>query len=120
MRVGPPLYEFEACHACPASGMETALVERLTLERGKETLAHGIIEAIADRAHRESYAGLAAVLAEGDLSVLANLVLNDESRREPTLPHGQVERLQHQFRAQMSLYCPATISRLKVSSTTAR
>src|SRR5580700_7708609 len=25
----------------------------------------------------------------------------------PTLPQGQVERLQHQFRAQMSLHCPA-------------
>jgi len=70
MRVVPSLYEFEDWHACFALGFETASVEQLTLERGKETLAHGIIEAIADGAHRGSYAGFAAALAEGDRSVL--------------------------------------------------
>ena len=74
MRVVPPLYEFEDCHACLALGFETASVEQLTFERGKETLAHSIIEAIADRAHRGSYAGLAAALAKGDRSVLATLI----------------------------------------------
>jgi hypothetical protein len=42
MRVVPPLDEFEDCHACLALGFETAPVEQLTFERGKETLAHGI------------------------------------------------------------------------------
>jgi hypothetical protein len=55
---------------CFDLGFETATVEQFTFERGKETLAHGIIEAIADRAHRRSYAGFAAALAEGDRSVL--------------------------------------------------
>src|ERR1700689_4538153 len=70
MGVVPALYEFEDCHAGLALGFETAAVQQLTFERGKETLAHGIIEAIADRAHRGAYAGFAAALAKGDRSVL--------------------------------------------------
>ena len=69
--VVPPFDELEDCHACFDLGFETATVEQFTFERGKETLAHGIIEAIADRAHRGSYAGFAAALAEGDRSVLS-------------------------------------------------
>jgi hypothetical protein len=80
MRVIPPLYELEDCHTRFALGFEAAAVEQFAFERGKEALAHDVIEAIANRAHRGSYAGLAAALAEGDRSVLAALV-NDELRR---------------------------------------
>jgi len=51
MGVVPPLDELEDCHACLALGFETATVEQFTFERGEETLAHGVIEAIANRAH---------------------------------------------------------------------
>src|ERR1700738_1174965 len=88
-------------------GFETATVEQFTFERGEETLTHGVIEAIANRAHRGSYAGLAAALAEGDRSVLATLVRMMNHGGGPTLPQGQIKRLQHQFGAQMSFHRPA-------------
>jgi hypothetical protein len=47
MRVIPPLDELEDCDACFDLGFETAPVKQLALERGKETFAHGVIEAIA-------------------------------------------------------------------------
>src|SRR5260370_39084196 len=74
MGVVRALDELEDCHACLALGFETATVEQFTFERGEETLAHGVIEAIANRAHRGPHVGLAAALAEGDRSVLATLV----------------------------------------------
>jgi len=51
-------------------GLEASPVEQLAFERGKETLAHGVVEAIADRAHRGSHPGLRAALAEGERGVL--------------------------------------------------
>ena len=74
MEVVPSFNELEDCHARLALGFGVAAVEQFALECGKETLAHSVIEAIANRAHRGSYAGLVAVLAEGDRSVLATPV----------------------------------------------
>src|SRR5579863_4729609 len=107
MRVVPPLYEFEDCHTCFALGFETAAVEQLAFERGEKALAHRVVEAIADRAHRGSYARLLTALAEGQGGILTALIGVMNHGSGPTLPQGQVERLQHQFRAQMSLHCPA-------------
>src|SRR5216683_3299760 len=70
MGVVPAFDELEDRHAGLALGFEAAAVEQFTFERGEETLAHRVIEAIADRAHRGSHAGLAAALAEGERSVL--------------------------------------------------
>src|ERR1700730_3125099 len=70
MGVVPSLDEFEDGQARFYLGSEAAAVEQFTFERGKETLAHRVIEAIADRAHRGPHAGLAAALAEGERSVL--------------------------------------------------
>src|SRR5260370_40409192 len=63
-------YELDARHAGLALGFEAAAVEQFTFERGEETLAHCVIEAIADGAHRGPHARLAATLAEGERSVL--------------------------------------------------
>ena len=52
MGIVPTLDEFEDGHARFYLGFEAAAVEQFTFERGKETLAHRVIEAIADRAHR--------------------------------------------------------------------
>src|SRR5712692_2203245 len=70
VRIVPTLDEFEDGHARFYLGFEAAAVEQFTFERGEETLAHRVIETIADRAHRGPHAGLAATLAEGDRSVL--------------------------------------------------
>ncbi len=64
------LDEVKDRHACLSLSFETAALEQFAFERGKETFADGVIEAIAHRTHRGSYAGLAAALAEGDRSVL--------------------------------------------------
>src|SRR5712692_8006751 len=97
MRIVPTLDEFEDCHARFYLGFEAAAVEQFTFERGEETLAHRVIEAIADGARRGSHAGLAATLAEGERSVLATLVRMMNHGGGPALPQRQVERLQHQF-----------------------
>src|SRR5712692_8736609 len=107
MGVVPAFDELEDCHAGLDLGFEAAAVEQFTFERGEEALAHRVIEAIADGAHRGSHAGLTAALAEGDRSVLATLVRMMNHGGGPTLPEGQVERLQHQFRAQMGFHSPA-------------
>src|ERR1700674_3948448 len=70
MGIVPAFDKVEDCHARFDLSFETAAVEQFTFERGKETLAHRVIEAIADRAHRGPHAGLAAALAEGERSVL--------------------------------------------------
>src|SRR5438477_11247574 len=106
MGIVPAFDKVEDCHARFDLSFEAAAVEQFTFERGEETLAHRVIEAIADRAHRGSHAGLAAALAEGDRSVLADLVRMMNHGGGPTLPEGQVKRLQHQFRAQMKLHRP--------------
>src|SRR5713226_7077214 len=108
VRIVPTLDEFEDGHARFYLGFEAAAVEQFAFERGKEALAHRVIEAIADGAHRGPHAGLAAALAEGERSVLATLVRMMNHGGGPTLPEGQVERLQHQFRAQMGFHRPAT------------
>src|SRR5712692_10597301 len=74
MGVIPAFDEIEDCHAGLDLGFETAAVEQFAFERGKETFAHRVIEAIADRAHRRPYLGLAAALAEGERSILAALL----------------------------------------------
>ena len=71
MGIVPAFDELEDCHAGLDLGFEAAAVEQFAFERGKEALAHRVIEAIADRAHRRPHAGLAAALAEGDRSVLS-------------------------------------------------
>src|SRR5713101_8652238 len=92
VRIVPTLDEFEDGHARFYLGFEAAAVEQFAFERGKEALAHRVIEAIADGAHRGSHAGLAAALAEGERSVLATLVRMMDHGGGPALPQRQVER----------------------------
>jgi hypothetical protein len=117
MGIVPAFDKLEDCHTCLDLGFEAAAVEQFTFERGEETLAHGVIEAIAHRAHRGPHAGVAAALAEGDRSVLATLWSTSLGRR------CQRARLSacstSSVRRWVSIAQP-TILRLKVSSPTAR
>src|SRR6202162_1393879 len=97
MGMVPAFDKVEDCHARFDLSFEAAAVEQFTFERGEETLAHRVIEAIADRAHRGPHAGLAAALAEGARNVLATLVGVMNNGGGPALPQRQVERLEHQF-----------------------
>ncbi len=87
MGVVPAFDELEDCHAGLGLGFEAAAVEQFTFERGEETLAHRVIEAIADRAHRGSHAGLAAALAEGERSVLGRF---KRSSQHKVLAHRKI------------------------------
>src|SRR5713101_3780777 len=107
MGVVPAFDELEDRHAGLALGFEAAAVEQFAFECGKETLAHRVIEAIADGAHRGPYTGLAATLAKGERSVLATLVRMMNHGGGRALPQRQVERLQHRFGAQMGFHRPA-------------
>src|SRR5260370_36685395 len=95
MGVVPAFDELEDRHAGLALGFEAAAVEQFAFERGEETLAHCVIEAIADGAHRGPHAGLAAALAEGERSVLATLVRMMNHGGGPALPQAPGERLEH-------------------------
>ena len=80
---------------------KTFLVEQLAFERRKEALAHGVVEAVADRAHRRTNADLLAAQAERNRRTLRALVrmVNDGFRA--ALPQRQVERLEHELGPQV-------------------
>src|SRR5712692_5157605 len=107
MGVVPAFDELEDRHAGLALGFEAAAVEQFAFERGEETLAHCVIEAIADGAHRGPHARLAATLAEGERRVLATLVRMMNHGGGPALPQRQAERLQPPFGAPMGFHRPA-------------
>ena len=65
MRVVPAFDEFKDRHARFYLSFEMTAVEQFTFEGGEETLAHGVVEAIADRTHRWPHARLIAAFAEG-------------------------------------------------------
>src|ERR1700674_4786801 len=54
--------------------LEPAPVEKLALQRGEEALAHGVVVGVSDRAHRGTYAGLTAAVAELNGGILRALV----------------------------------------------
>ncbi len=87
--------------------LKRCLTEQFAFERGVETLAHRVIEAIADRPHRGSNASFIAALAERDRRILAALirVVNDVFGFTPVDRH--VERIEHQLGAQMRGHRPA-------------
>ena len=87
MRIVPTLDELEDRHARFYLDFEAAAVEQFTFERGEETLAHRVIEATADGAHRGPHAGLAAALAEGERSVLGRF---KRSSQHKVLAHRKI------------------------------
>src|SRR5208282_4997785 len=60
MGVVPALDELEHCHARLDLGPKAAAGEQLALQGREEALAHRVVEAIADRAHRRGHPGFAA------------------------------------------------------------
>src|ERR1700685_2276754 len=95
MWVIPPFDKFEDCHACFDLGFETASIKQLAFEGGKETLAHGVVETIADRTHRRPHSGLAAGLAKSDRSILATMIGMMKHGGGTTLANGRVECLEY-------------------------
>ena len=67
----PPFDEIEDRDARLDPGLEMAAVEQLAFQGGEETLAHGVVEAVAARSHRGPHPGQLAAFAEGERGVLA-------------------------------------------------
>ena len=89
-------------------GPEPAPVQELTLQGGEETLAQGIIEAIADGSGGRPYTGLLASFSEGQRRILATLIgMVDHGLGRPPLPQRHIQGIQHQFRAQVRFHRPA-------------
>ncbi len=70
MRVVPSLDPLEYRNACLCLALEVASVQQLTLQGGEESLGHGVVVGVADRAHRRHDAHLAAAFAERVAGVL--------------------------------------------------
>src|ERR1700676_3094461 len=107
MRVLPALDELEHRHPRLDLGLEAAAREQFAFQGREEAFAHGVVEAIADRAHRRAHPGFAAARAELDRGVLGALVEMMDDRAGAALEQREVKRLEHQLSAQMSLHRPA-------------
>jgi len=87
-------------------GLEAAPVQQFAFERGEKALAHGVVEAISYGTHGRPHARLLAAPAKGERGVLAALVRMMDYVFRPALPQRHVERLEHQFGAQIDLHRP--------------
>jgi len=74
---------------------------QLAFEGGEEALAQRVVVGVADRAHGWAQAGLTAAVAERDRGVLRALVGVVNDVVGSPLPDGPLERVEHQFRAQV-------------------
>ena len=78
-------------------GLPDAPVNQFTLQRGKETLGHGVIVCIAHAAHAGAHTHLLAAVAKLDAGVLAALVRVVNHRLGLAGHQGHVQRLRHQI-----------------------
>ena len=99
MRVVPTFDPLEHRHFGFCLAVESASAQQLSLERGKETLSHGIVVRITDRSHRGPDADFPAATAKSKRCVLAALVgvVNDIAR--PPVSDRHFQSVQHKFRA---------------------
>ena len=67
--------EFEDRMSRLSLRLEAAPIEQLAFEGGEETLAHGVVVGVADRAHRGAHAGIAAAATELDRGILGGIQL---------------------------------------------
>ncbi len=94
MRVIAALNELEDSRLRLGLGLEAAAVQKLAFERREEAFAHGVIEAVADRAHGGSHAGLLAARSESNGCVLRTLVGMMDHVLRPPLIDRDVERIE--------------------------
>ncbi len=107
MGIVPALDEVEDRHAGLGLGVKRLLIEQLALERGKEALTHRVVVAVGHGAHGRSNPGLLAAQPEGDRRVLAALVRVMNDVVGSSLSQGHVQRVEHEFCAQVRRHRPA-------------
>jgi hypothetical protein len=82
MRVVQPLDEFEHRPTRLVPHAEAITIQQLTLQRGEEALAQGVVVAVPHGSHRRSDAGFLAALSEGDRRVKEVLSRREEIKRK--------------------------------------
>jgi hypothetical protein len=106
MRIVPSFDELKDLQARLGRSVEAGPVEQFAFECGEEGFAHGIVEAIADRAHGRADPGFPAAAAEGDGGVLAALVGVMDDILRVALLDGHLQGLQDELGPHMSGHCP--------------
>src|SRR5689334_11551802 len=84
LRVVPTFDEVKDRHLRLVMGLERTAVQQFAFQGGEEALGHGVVEAVAHRAHGEHHAQLFAAPPEGDAGVLL---------QTPVLPDAYWHRL---------------------------
>lgn len=87
--------------------VEQGALEQLAFQPGEEGLGHGVVVAVADRAHRGQNAGLLASKAEFNGGVLTALVGVVDDAGGPTTGQRHVERGHDQAGAHVGVHGPA-------------
>ena len=72
-RVVPRLQEVEDLAPCLFMRGEVRARQQLAFKGGEKTFAHGVVEAIRHRPHRQTHASLVATPPEGNQGALATL-----------------------------------------------
>jgi hypothetical protein len=93
MRVAPALVPFEDRHAGLGLGFAATPANHFALERGEESLGHGVVVSIADRAHRGHHTHILAKPAEGVARILSIPVAVVNDAVGPALREHHVERV---------------------------
>ena len=87
--------------------LESAPCKQLAFEGGEETLAHGIVVGIADRAHRGAHAGITAAATEFDRGILRPLVGVMDHLPGPSCRQRHVQGIEHQLFGECRGHRPA-------------
>src|SRR5947207_8074300 len=82
------------------SRLEVISIQHLAFKGCEDAFGHGVVEAVADAAHRGSYTELCAARAEGDHRVLAAVIGVVDHIARSSLYVGHLQRLLHQFTSQ--------------------
>ena len=98
-RVVEALDEVEDCEFGFGGCTESRAVEKLALERRKEALAHGIVVAVTNGAHRRTNAVFATPPTKLDRRVLAALIrMMDHTMLWTTASERHRKRIEHDLR----------------------
>jgi hypothetical protein len=107
MGIVPTFDEFKHGLACFWLVVEGTAIEQFAFQGSEEALAEGIIETIADRAHRRADSGCATALAKRQGRVLAALIGMMDDVFWATLLDRHLQGIHHQRGLEVSGHCPA-------------
>ena len=90
MWIVPPLDVFEESPLRVLERAEAMAVEQFAFYGCEETLAHGVVKAVADRSPKGTDAGLFAAQTKGERGILRSLVGMMDHVLGTTLPQGHI------------------------------